>query len=207
MSGPVAVKPHIPGMETYREKATRKFKENPWVPLGSMATVGALIVAMVKMRRGQSHSFNRWLRVRVAAQGLTLVAIVVGTYSLRPKNDLRTDDPTLTGNDADVERRRLEKLAKEHDEFEERLKGAQEAHVLESELKSGRRGWQPTKPGSASEVRDSAPSSSNAGGSWLGWFGWGRNSTTSEGPSGTPANASSQAPPSTTQGVDSTTKS
>lgn len=25
---------HVPGMETYREKAARKFKQNPWVPIG-----------------------------------------------------------------------------------------------------------------------------------------------------------------------------
>ncbi|KAG5644028.1 hypothetical protein DXG03_009243 [Asterophora parasitica] len=164
MSGPTQVKA-VPGLETYREKASRKFKENPWVPLGSLATVGALVVAMVKMRRGQSHSFNQWLRVRVAAQSLTIVAIVAGTYSLRPKAVNTASDPTLVGNDADAERRRQEKIAKEHAEFEERLKGAQEAHALESELKEQLIWKGPTKPRSASEAKDSTSGSTSVGGS------------------------------------------
>jgi len=197
MSSPATVaKPrHVPGMETYREKAARKFKENPWVPLGSMATVGALVVAMVKMRRGQSQSFNHWLRMRVAAQGLTIVAIVVGTHSLRPKDVEVSDDPTLTRNDADMERRRQEKMAREKDEFEERLKGAEEAHAMESGLKAGRSGREPVTPGSASDARDGATVAAKTGGSWLGWLGWGRSSGSSTNP-----------PPSTTRD-DSTTKS
>ena len=36
MASPVPISrgPAVAGMETYREKAMRKFKENPWVPLG-----------------------------------------------------------------------------------------------------------------------------------------------------------------------------
>jgi len=205
MSSPATVaKPrHVPGMETYREKAARKFKENPWVPLGSLATVGALVVAMVKMRRGQSQSFNHWLRVRVAAQGLTIVAIVVGTYSMRNKEVGASSDPTQTRNDVDVERRRLDKMAREKDEFEERLKGAEEAHDLESELKKTRRnGWDSTNPGSASEAKDTTTGSTRSGGGWMGWLGWGRSSGSGLGPT----NSSNQ-PPSPSPGDNSTTKS
>ncbi|KAF8065106.1 hypoxia induced protein conserved region-domain-containing protein [Lyophyllum atratum] len=201
MSNPttIATPRHVPGMETYREKASRKFKENPWVPLGSLATVGALVVAMVKMRRGQSHSFNHWLRVRVAAQGLTIVAIVAGTYSMRNKDVGASSDPTLTRNDVDVEQRRLEKVAREKDEFEERLRGAEEAHDLESELRKARRnGREPTNPGSASEARDTNTGSARSSGGWMGWLGWGRSSGSTD---------SSKQPPSTSPTDNSTTKS
>ncbi|KAI0044005.1 hypothetical protein FA95DRAFT_1478227, partial [Auriscalpium vulgare] len=67
--------------ETYREKALRKFKQQPLVPLGAAATTVALIVAMVKMRKGQQHSFNNWLRVRILAQGLTVAAVVGGSWA------------------------------------------------------------------------------------------------------------------------------
>ncbi|KAG6876095.1 hypothetical protein C0992_000971 [Termitomyces sp. T32_za158] len=152
----VVPKPHpVPAPETYQEKATRKFKENPWVPLGALATVGALVVATVKMRRGQSQSFNQWLRVRVAAQGLTIVAICVGTWSMRPKDPLTGSLPSA---DADAERRRAEKIAKEKDEFEERLRGAEKAHQAEVEMRNqANRG-----PGSAGEVR----------GGWSSWLPW-----------------------------------
>ncbi|KAF8186411.1 altered inheritance of mitochondria protein 31, mitochondrial [Pholiota molesta] len=65
-------------VESWTEKAQRKFKENPWVPLGCLATTGALVMSAVKMRQGQSQRMNYWLRARVALQGATLVALVGG---------------------------------------------------------------------------------------------------------------------------------
>ncbi|KAG6908269.1 hypothetical protein DXG01_005534 [Tephrocybe rancida] len=146
--------------------------------MGSLVTVGALVVAMVKMRRGQSHSFNKWLRVRVAAQGLTIVALCAGTWSMRPTDPLAmstssttdTNDPTLTRNDVDVERRRLEKAAREKNEFEERLRGAEQAHEAELGMRANtgvKKG-----PASVSEVGD-VPAT---GRGWNAWLPWGRSS-------------------------------
>jgi len=173
--------PPVPGLETYQEKATRKFKENPWVPLGSLATVGALITAMVKMRRGESRSFNHWLRVRVAAQGLTIVALVAGTYSLRPKDTQSVDDdPTLTRNDVDVERRRLEKVAKEKAEFEERMKSAEVAHDMEDMLRGDKRRRNESMNASGTqETNDSTTPDAASTGRWWGWFGRGSGAGTS----------------------------
>lgn len=203
MSNPVTVaRPgHIPGMETYREKAVRKFKENPWVPLGSLATVGALVTAMVKLKRGQSHSFNTWLRVRVAAQGLTIVAIVAGTYSLRPKSPPTDEaaDPTLTRNDVDVERRRLEKIAREKGEFEERLKEAEDATRAETELRANLLSKKSAQTGSASEPTEAKAAGSSAG--WTSWFGWGKPST-----SVTPTPPAPSTPSSTQTGADPNAK-
>ncbi|KAG6877566.1 hypothetical protein C0993_006063 [Termitomyces sp. T159_Od127] len=148
----VVAKPHaVPVPETYREKAARKFKENPWVPLGALATVGALVVATVKMRRGESRSFNQWLRVRVAAQGLTIVAVCAGAFAMR-----RTDASAVPSADADAERRRAEKIAREKGEFEERLRDAEQAHQADAALRN--------------EAQSGPPSPSDArGSSWLPW--------------------------------------
>ena len=124
--------------ETYREKAARKFRENPFVPVGMLssclrrtqfisvrgatATTAALIVAMVKMRRGQSRSFNNWLRVRVLAQGVTICAVVLGTYSLGRR--AVGGDPV----EVDLQRRKEEKMERDRLAFEERLKSAVEVH-------------------------------------------------------------------------------
>jgi len=161
----------LAGAETYREKAIRKFKQNPWVPIGCAATVGALTVAMFKLRRGQSQSFNYWLRARVAAQGLTIVALVAGTYSLRPKQG--DNDAVLSAAAADAERNRLEKAAREREEFEERLRDAEVAHALETKLmkktspSSSSFGDEPTGPGALKP-----PSSS-----WTKWLRWGKGSS------------------------------
>lgn len=114
--------------------------------IGALATATALIVASVKLRRGESQKFNYWLRMRVAAQGLTIVALVAGTWSLRPKDaESPSADPTATRNDVDVERRRLERIAKEKNEFEERLKGAERAEGIEAGLRAGRAGTEAPK--------------------------------------------------------------
>ncbi|PFH53454.1 hypothetical protein AMATHDRAFT_54504 [Amanita thiersii Skay4041] len=157
----------VPPMETYREKAVRKFKENPLVPLGALATVAALVVASVKMKRGESQKLNHWLRVRVAAQGFTVLAVCAGTYAYRKRERdavAVNDIEKLPRNEADVETHRQQKLEKERREFEERLKDAEEAHRLE------------TQDGSIASRKEMAlstgvnPGESNN--SRKGWFSW-----------------------------------
>jgi len=82
---------------------------------------------MVKMRRGESRSFNNWLRVRVIAQGLTIAAVVAGTYSF----GFRAEAGSKGQAEADLEKRREEKVGKERAEFEGRLKMAEELHRAE----------------------------------------------------------------------------
>lgn len=111
--------------------------------------------------------------MRVAAQGLTIVALVAGTWSLRPKDtESPVADATATRNDADVERRRLEKIAKEKEEFEERLKGAERAEGIETELRARRKG---TEPAVAADPRQSSgasvPSEGSSGSRLWNWFG------------------------------------
>lgn len=65
-------------LETFKEKTKRKFYENPLVPIGCAATAGVLTMGLVSMVRGNNRRSQVMMRMRVAAQGLTVVAMVVG---------------------------------------------------------------------------------------------------------------------------------
>lgn len=56
----------------------RRFKEEPLIPIGALATVAAFTGAYRAMRRGDHHQVQRMFRARVAAQAFTVVAMVVG---------------------------------------------------------------------------------------------------------------------------------
>ncbi|KAI0246110.1 hypoxia induced protein conserved region-domain-containing protein, partial [Lactifluus subvellereus] len=112
--------------ETYREKALRKFKQQPLVPVGAAATTLALVIAMTKMRKGQSHSFNNWLRVRIVAQGFTIAAVVAGSWAYG------TARPTPELDVAAAQ----DKAAQERAAFESRLRLAEAVTRAESGLAS-----------------------------------------------------------------------
>ncbi|KAJ7628609.1 hypothetical protein FB45DRAFT_1059337 [Roridomyces roridus] len=64
--------------ETTSQKFGRKCRENPYVPIGGALTVVNLVMAVLNLARGESLKMNYWLRGRVAMQGLTIVALLVG---------------------------------------------------------------------------------------------------------------------------------
>ncbi|KAG2157095.1 hypoxia induced protein conserved region-domain-containing protein, partial [Suillus clintonianus] len=104
--------------ESYQEKAWRKFREQPLVPIGVLATCGALIMATVKMRRGDSQSLNNWLRVRVIAQGATIAAVCVGTYAL---GSIGGDETKQTKQLDEIQANREARAGRDRKEFEDRL--------------------------------------------------------------------------------------
>ncbi|KAK7042347.1 HIG1 domain family member 2A [Favolaschia claudopus] len=64
--------------ETTGQKFARKCRENPYVPIGGALTVANLVMAILNLARGESRKMNYWLRGRVAMQGLTIVALLIG---------------------------------------------------------------------------------------------------------------------------------
>ncbi|WVQ97118.1 hypothetical protein IAU59_004228 [Kwoniella sp. CBS 9459] len=62
---------------SFTQFIARKCKEQPFVPIGCIATVGALLGATYHLRKGNRNRFNQFLRWRVYAQGLTVVALMV----------------------------------------------------------------------------------------------------------------------------------
>ncbi|XP_037357300.1 HIG1 domain family member 2A, mitochondrial [Talpa occidentalis] len=64
--------------ESFKEKLIRKTRENPVVPIGCLGTAAALAYGLYCFHRGQSHRSQLMMRTRIAAQGLTVAAILLG---------------------------------------------------------------------------------------------------------------------------------
>ncbi|KAI0657438.1 hypothetical protein C8Q70DRAFT_1001341 [Cubamyces menziesii] len=107
-------------IETWGGKFERKFKENPFVPVLAGLTTASLVVAAAKLRRRDSTSMNHWLRVRVVMQGLTIVAVVGGSWWYGQMKHQK-EAAAAAENE-----RVLERAA-----FEARLRAAEEADRLE----------------------------------------------------------------------------
>ena len=60
------------------EKATRKTRENPLVPVGCALTVAALVMGLRAMTHDDIRRSNLMMRYRVLAQGFTLTALIGG---------------------------------------------------------------------------------------------------------------------------------
>ncbi|KPJ19854.1 HIG1 domain family member 2A [Papilio machaon] len=65
-------------IETFKEKFVRKFGENPFVPIGCLATAGALSYGLWCFRTGRTKLSQQMMRMRIVAQGFTITALVVG---------------------------------------------------------------------------------------------------------------------------------
>ncbi|KAL6309414.1 hypoxia induced protein conserved region-domain-containing protein [Sparassis latifolia] len=143
--------------ETYQEKFMRKFKQQPLVPLGAALTAVTLTVATVRMRQGKSTSMNHWLRARVIAQGLTIAAIVAGSFILGEQQE-KKQEKTAREQDAMLERAA----------FEARMKAAVEAHRLETGQTSV------STPAAAPKTSEGGNGSGSDGG-WWGWLGFSGN--------------------------------
>ncbi|EIN14601.1 hypothetical protein PUNSTDRAFT_49330 [Punctularia strigosozonata HHB-11173 SS5] len=164
--------------ESLADKARRKFKENPLVPLGCLVTSYTLIVAAIRMRQGRSLSMNYWLRARLVAQGATVVAIVGGTYYYGQSKGQKEEKARL------AQERLLEQAAAQRAEFNARLAAAEEAHRLETEALSPTfkrtnsvtpLPSNPVEDKQSSQMDSPSPTSAQDGRSfWQKWTGLGR---------------------------------
>ncbi|XP_008845548.1 HIG1 domain family member 2A, mitochondrial [Nannospalax galili] len=64
--------------EGFKEKFIRKTRENPMVPIGCLGTAAALTYGLYCFHRGQSQRSQIMMRTRIAAQGFTVAAILLG---------------------------------------------------------------------------------------------------------------------------------
>ncbi|XP_036279331.1 HIG1 domain family member 2A, mitochondrial [Pipistrellus kuhlii] len=64
--------------EGFKEKFIRKTRENPMVPIGCLGTAAALTYGLYCFHRGQSQRSQLMMRTRIAAQGFTVAAILLG---------------------------------------------------------------------------------------------------------------------------------
>ncbi|EFN69763.1 HIG1 domain family member 2A [Camponotus floridanus] len=73
-------------VETIFDKAKRKTRENPLVPIGCFATTAALTAGLISFIRGKSQMQQYMMRARVGAQAFTIISIVAG-FILLPKSN------------------------------------------------------------------------------------------------------------------------
>ncbi|KAI8956685.1 mitochondrial hypoxia responsive domain-containing protein [Daldinia sp. FL1419] len=64
--------------ETGFQKISRKLREEPLIPLGTLLTTLAVVNAWRAMRRGDHAQVQRMFRARVGAQAFTVMAMVAG---------------------------------------------------------------------------------------------------------------------------------
>merc|ERR1712122_326177 len=62
------------------EKMKRAIKSNPFVPIGALITAGVLARGVIAMKRNDKSSPQAMMRWRVAAQGVTIIALIAGTF-------------------------------------------------------------------------------------------------------------------------------
>ena len=63
------------------ERLKKLAKYNPLVPLGCLVTVGVLGNGLFAMKNKDKNKSQRMMRYRVAAQGVTVIALVIGTMA------------------------------------------------------------------------------------------------------------------------------
>ncbi|XP_067391574.1 HIG1 domain family member 2A, mitochondrial [Emydura macquarii macquarii] len=89
-SGPPLIEGFVPTASLPREgfgdRFLRKSRENPLVPVGCLATAGALIYGLICFQKGNVVQSQRMMRVRVLAQGFTLTALIVGVVATALKS-------------------------------------------------------------------------------------------------------------------------
>ncbi|XP_075975397.1 HIG1 domain family member 2A, mitochondrial [Anticarsia gemmatalis] len=73
-------------VETTQEKFVRKFSDNPFVPIGCLATVGALSYGLWTFRTGRKRMSQQMMRLRIVAQGFTIAALVGGVMMTTGKS-------------------------------------------------------------------------------------------------------------------------
>ncbi|XP_015597610.1 HIG1 domain family member 2A, mitochondrial [Cephus cinctus] len=66
--------------ESTKDKIIRRCKENPFVPIGAVATVTAFLVGINSFRKGDKIMSQKMMRARVFAQSFTIVAMVGGVF-------------------------------------------------------------------------------------------------------------------------------
>ncbi|ETM44915.1 hypothetical protein L914_09890 [Phytophthora nicotianae] len=76
-------------METGWQKMKRRCQEEPLVPLGCLATAGVLMGGLASFRRAaDAATQQKFMRLRVLAQGATVVAMALGGFiAIKPDED------------------------------------------------------------------------------------------------------------------------
>jgi hypothetical protein len=114
------------------EKIIYRSKQQPFVPLGCLATTIAVIMAAKGVRTGNAPKAQFWFRWRVGLQGLTLVALVFGSiYYDKAFTELKKTEEELAIEKANIrEKLWIEELERRDKEMQDRQRRAELAREM-----------------------------------------------------------------------------
>jgi hypothetical protein len=114
------------------EKIIYRSKQQPFVPLGCLATTIAVIMAAKGVRTGNAPKAQFWFRWRVGLQGLTLVALVFGSiYYDKAFTELKKTEEELAIEKAKIrEKLWIEELERRDKEMQDRQRRAELAREM-----------------------------------------------------------------------------
>lgn len=121
----------------FMEKLVFHCKQQPLVPLGTLMTTGAVILAAQNVRSGNKKKAQKYFRWRVGLQGLTLVALVAGSFIYGTSHkEQKAKEEQLREKAKMREQLWIQELERRDQETQMRKKRAEMARLKAKEMES-----------------------------------------------------------------------